>query len=267
MAVSNNPAGRLHALLREGQSKQKDKPASEIWAEILNVPKEDTGLLLRRVGHVMTLPSGIKEAMSYVDDLDHSIYLRWLPRVEASFSILNFQMAWKQFIERFDGEVMYGIEICSDRLSRDRPEKVADESLLESLLKKVNDLLGELESIDVEPGTWFFIYDNLVKIKEAIEEYKVQGIKPLEAVFEQTIGEVVLTPEKYQSSQKTEKGQKFWEVMGYLALVVTITAGTIQIGKDAVSILPPPEEESTEQPENRKNDASEPPSESEVIET
>lgn len=266
MAVSNNPAGRLHALLSEGKSKQKDKRASEIWAELLNVPKEDTGLLLRRVGHVMTLPSRIKEAMSYVDDLDHSIYLRWLPRVESSFSILNFQMAWKQFIERFDGEVMYGIEICSDRLSRDRPEKVVDESRLESLYGKVNALLGELESIDLEPGTWFFIYDNLVKIKEAIEEYKVQGIKPLEAVFEQTIGEVVLMPEKYQRSQKSEEGRKFWEVMGYLAIVVTITAGTIQIGKDAVSILPPPDEESTEQPENEKNDAPES-SDSEEIET
>jgi len=31
--------------------------------------------------------------------------------------------------------------------------------------------------------------------------------------------------------------------MGYLAIVVTITATSIQIGKDVVSILPPPEAE------------------------
>lgn len=100
---------------------------------------------MRRVGHVLSLPSSIKEAMSYVDDIDRDIYLRWLPRVETSFSILNFQMAWRKFIERFDGEIMYGIEICSDRLSRERPEKIADEKLLSNLLEKVNQLLSELD--------------------------------------------------------------------------------------------------------------------------
>jgi len=256
MQISNNPAGRLHALLREGQSKPKDKPASEIWAEILDVPKEDTGLLLRRVGHVLSLPSSVKEAMSYVDDLDHNIYLRWLSRVEASFSILNFQMAWKQFIERFDGEIMYGIEICSDRLSRERPEKTADQTLLENLLAKVNELLDDLDNTELDANVWFYIYDHLIKIKEAIEEYKIRGIKPLEAVFEQTVGGVVLSPELYQNSQKTPSGKRFWEVMGYLAIVVTITASSIQIGKDVVSILPPPEADEKniiEQPKDPNN--------------
>jgi len=241
MEISNNPAGRLHALLNEGKNKQMDKQASEIWSEILNVPKEDTGLLLRRVGHVLSLPSSVKEAMSYIEDLDHNIYLRWLSSVEASFSILNFQMQWKQFITRFDGEVMYGIEICSDRLSRERPEKTADENNLENLLEKVNELLTELDGTDLDANVWFYIYDHLIKIKEAIEEYKIRGIKPLEAVFEQTIGGLVLTPEIYQKSKDTNSGKRFWEVMGYLAIVVTITASSIQIGKDVVSLLPKPE--------------------------
>ncbi len=255
MEISNNPAGRLHSLLSEGKGKQMDKPASEIWAEILEAPKEDTGLLLRRVGHVLSLPSSVKEAMSYIDDLDHNIYLRWLPRVEASFSILNFQMAWKQFIERFDGEIMYGIEICSDRLSRERPEKIADESNLNNLLEKVTDLLSDLDNVELDTNVWFYIYDHLMKIKEAIEEYKIRGIKPLEAVFEQTIGGLVLTPDIYNKSKDTPSGKRFWEVMGYLAIVVTITASSIQIGKDIVSLLPQLEntETTTDQNEIKSN--------------
>ena len=270
MEVSNNPAGRLHALLREGQTKPKDKPASEIWSEILEVQNDDTGLLLRRVGHVLTLPSSVKEAMSYTDGLDPSIYLRWLPAVETSFGILNFQMAWKQFIDRFDGEIMYGIEICSDILSRERPEKTADDTLLVSLLDKVNELLAELDNTELDPNVWFYIYDHLIKIKEAIEEYKFRGIKPLEAVFEQAIGGVVLSPELYKNSQKSTTGKRFWEVMGRLAIVVTIAAGSIQIGKDIVAILPSPDDgnqDVIEKPTSLSDDNTNDADESETIET
>jgi hypothetical protein len=38
--------------------------------------------------------------------------------------------------------------------------------------------------------------------------------------------------------------------MGYLALIVTITVGSVQIGKDVVSLLPPSE---TENKANEKN--------------
>ncbi len=85
--------------------------------------------------------------------------------------------------------------------------------------------------------------DHLVKIKEAIEEYKIRGIKPLEIVFEQAIGRVVLTPGIYQESTKTPNGKGFWEIMGYLAVIVTILSGSIKIGKDIVLILPTSETE------------------------
>ncbi len=248
-------------MLRAGQQLPKDKPASESWAQLLDVPKEDTGLLLRRIGHVMTLPAAIKVAMSNIEDLDHRVYLKWLPRVVASFGVLNFQMQWKQFIDRFYGEVMYGMEICSDRLSREIPEKTADEKLISNLLEKVNEMLSEVEKSGHEGSTWVFIRDHLIQIKEAIEEYKIRGIKPLEAAFENTVGAVVLKPEIYKESQKTEMGKRFWQIMGYLTLVVTITVGTIQIGKDVVSILPPPDTNKSDLDEPNSGEAEEEPQE------
>ena len=61
---------------------------------------------------------------------------------------------------------------------------------------------------------------------------------------------MVLSPEIYQESQRTQKGKRFWEIMGKLAIILTITVSSVQIGKDIVSILPPPE---TEDKANEKN--------------
>ena len=251
MKTSNNPAGRLHSLLVEGKGQDwQDKSISKVWAKILEVPYEDKGLLLRRVGQVMALPSSIKEAMSHIDDIDHNMYLRWLPQVESSFSTLNFDMQWKNFIGRFDGEIMYGIEICSDRLSRERPEKTVNEEHLASLSEKVNELLSELDRTELSGNAWLYIHDHLVRVKEAIEEYRIRGIKPLESALHEVVGSVVLSPEIYQESQRTQKGKRFWEIMGKLAIILTITVSSVQIGKDIVSILPPPE---TEDKANEKN--------------
>lgn len=251
MTTNNNPAGRLHSLLVEGKKQgHQDSSISTVWAEILEVPHEDKGLLLRRVGQVMALPSSIKEAMSYIDDIDHSVYLRWLPEVEASFSIMNFDMQWRQFIDRFNGQIMFGIEVCADVLSRQRPEKTADEDLLAGLSEKVDELLSELDSAELSGNVWLYINDHLVRIKDAIEEYRIRGIEPLEEAFQQTVGSVVFNLEIYQESQETQNGKRFWEIIRRLALVVAITVGSIQIGKDVVSILPPPE---TEDKANEKN--------------
>ena len=50
--------------------------------------------------------------------------------------------------------------------------------------------------------------------------------------------------------ERAQKGKRFWEIMGYPAVVVTITVGSIQIDKDVVFILPSPE---TEDKANDKN--------------
>ncbi len=238
MDKNNNPAGRLHSLLLEGKKQSTNVQASVVWAKLLNVPEDDKSLLLRRVGHVLTLPSNIKEAMSHIEDLNHEVYLKWLPRVETSFSVLNFQIQWKQFIDRFDAEIMYGIEICADRLSREQPEKTADSEKLDKLLDKVNELLEELESSEMDNNLWFYIYDNLQRVKEAIEEYSICGIKPLEAAFERAVGNTVLTPNIYKECQNTDIGKSFWEFMSRLAIVITIAQGAIQIGNGSVFLIP-----------------------------
>lgn len=238
MDKNNNPAGRLHSLLLEGQAQNKTAKAEDVWANILDVPENDKNLLLRRVGHVLTLPSQVKEAMSHIDNINHDLYLKWLPRAETSFSILNFQIQWKQFIDRFDPEIMHGIEICADRLARERPEKIADAEQLEKLLCKVNELLEELESTELDTKLWFYIYDNLMRVKEAIEEYGICGIKPLEAAFERAVGNSVLNPNIYKECQNTHTGTSFWEIMGRLAIVITIAQGAIQIGNDQICLIP-----------------------------
>ena len=114
----------------------------------------------------MTLPAAIREKISNVQGIDSSIFLKWLPRAETSFGILNFQMQWEQFIIRFDGEVMYGLEVCSDVLSKQYPENIISESSLSQLKTEVEELLSALTLADIPNDLKRFIWKTVTSIQK-----------------------------------------------------------------------------------------------------
>ena len=239
---ANNPAGRLHALLTEGHRKLKNKPAEEVWAELLDVPKENKSLLLRRLGHVMAILSAIRENVSNTKGIDPDIFLKWLPRAEASFGILNFQMQWEQFITRFDREVMYGLEVCSDVLSRQYPEKTISESSLTELKTEVEELLNILKSADIPNDLKQFIVERLLAVKSVLEEYVILGSVPIEKEVQSVIGALVIDQTIYKRACATPEGKRFWGVIRKILLVTQIAMGAIQIGTDVISFLPEPQD-------------------------
>ena len=235
----NNPAARLLTVLKQGKMKSyMDKQASEAWANILSVEPKNKSILLRRIGYVMALPVSIKENIEQLDDVDNALLLKWMPKVENAFSMLNFQTPWKSFISIMDEAVIYGIEICADTLSRKLPEDTVKEDDLSKLLVEADDLIEKLSSTNIDRELHDYIFENLLDIKNAIEEYRIRGIKPLKDKVHSTLGELYLTPEIYHKNQSDPIGKKFMKIMGGLAILVTVSNGCIQIGKDIVSLIP-----------------------------
>lgn len=243
MIELNNPASRFYKLLKQGQSEGRDKqgkdiPCEKVWNKLLDVSEGNAPLLLRRIGYVFDLPRQIEMEIRELDHVNHDIYLKWIPRVNAGVKMMNFHNPWKTFIDRFDAETLYGIEICADALSRSRPERTLSDETIKTLLERLKVLKDDFDSNDFSAAVAEFISERIDEIISAIEEYPYRGIAPIEAVLEGSIGKVVVNPEIYHESQSSAYGKRFWEFMGYLAISVTIVTGAIQIGKDIVTLLP-----------------------------
>lgn len=215
--------------------------AAEAWACLLHVPKDNNSLLLMRVGHVMALPDSIRTTAYSISDIDHQIYLKWLPQVESALRVLNFETGWSEFINRFDGAVMYGLEICSDLLSRQRPEKTIEQESIESLRQQVDELLSATLNTALPEDIKSFIVTHASQIKIALEEYSLLGFGPLEHHVHTVVGALSFHPGLYERSKETEAGAGFWRFMGNVAVIVTVAAGAHQIGKDFFYLLSSPD--------------------------
>lgn len=238
MTSINNPAGRLKSLLDKGRGIDKATRLSQAWAQILEVDPKDKSTLLKHIGSLLALPADVRKEVTSLPELDHSVYLRWMPKVEKAFGILNLDMKWEQFYQHFTPEVMFGLDVCSEVLSRQAGQAELDEGQLTKLLEDVSSLLKELHSSDLPADLRERLAMHLVAVEDALKEYRIRGSRPVEAEVERLIGAVVRDPRLWKETRKTSAGEKFWLYMGRVAMLLAISVSAVQIGKDVVHVLP-----------------------------
>ena len=202
MTINNNPAGRLKSLLEEGLRKPKNEPIYKIWASLLLVNEDDIPTLLRRLAHVNSLINEIEFQIRTIDDITPEIFLKWTHSVKNALKNLNFSAPWDIFIRKIDREVLYGLEVCSDLLSKKRPEKVINPQLLSELMEEVDILITQIHESTIDDELRNILLEQLLIIKHALEEYKIRGIKGLESALKQFIGSRIIENDKYEKLKK-----------------------------------------------------------------
>ncbi len=185
----------------------------------------------------MGLPSEIREEILETHDTPHDLLLKWLPKVEGAFSNMNMQTKWADFIDKFDDTVIYGLEMCSDALSRQRPERTISNDDRTNILETINDLISDLDNQKFPPKLKVLIYEHLRLIRNAIEEYEIRGIDAIKGEVHKVIGSVVLDPTPWDDTKDTKFGKNFWEAMNKLVILTAAYGGLSVIGTDVVHLL------------------------------
>lgn len=237
MAQSNNPAQRLLTIL-DAARKYPDGKAEDAWSVLLSVEQGDKPQLLRRLGLLLDLPYQIKEQIMNINDIQHDVYLKWMPAVQTSFSSINLGRNFNEFRNPLSDHTIYGLEVCSELLSRHSAEKILNPADLQKLGSEVTGLLDLLHDADLAPDLKLFIVTRLDEIHQAILDYEFAGPKPLRRVVESVVGSVLFEKEKYGRFARTEHHKAFWTIIGRAALIVTIVSGTLQITDGLKKLLP-----------------------------
>jgi len=238
MSNDNNPAGRLVSILRAAKAKGQDQnPARQVWADLLGVEQNNLPQLLVQLGHLIELPELIRKEISRHEDIDQAIFLKWLPKVQKSFSNINLTASFKNFMNPIDEAALDGLDFCSDLLSRRKPEKTLDQKELDSIYKDVSVLIDDILDSDTNQYLKQFMLEKLDDVIQAIRNYKIRGAKPIEKAVESTLGSIVTHKGIYEETKKSKNGSRFWKLLARVAIVVNIVAGSIQIGETAINLF------------------------------
>ncbi len=211
----DNPAGRLHELLRQ-LSEQNGRASLLVgWAAVLGVAEED---VILHIGGVADLVRQIQEAVDRVDE-------------EAlSAPVARLRDTWARPIfppdHPFNGELrvvlpgdepLQSLGLVSAQLHLLAPEgKVPDGDKLDELKQQIRDLVDEVGQSDELPDDLkHAIALRLMDVEKAIDHVHVGGPDAVRRAMEAVVGTVILTADSEKTAQSSAM-QKLWVTLGVL---------------------------------------------------
>lgn len=237
-SIINNPAGRLLTLINSGRPQQyKKETTRKVWSILLNVQEDDTQKLLKRIGYVSSIPGNIEKQINSIEKINHKVYVKYLPKIKNVLNgNLNYQSTWNTFIDHFSQPVIDNLEVCSEILSRERPEKVIEKQYLDTVISEIEELLGLAKSDESSSQINDFVMKSLLNLKNSIEEYSILGSVPIEKEIHTTIGSI-LTVNINDEFNKNNKGKKYLNIVGGLIFLLGITADVKTIAPSTIDQL------------------------------
>jgi hypothetical protein len=233
MAITpDNPAARLLAILKEGKTKDIKAPSRKIWHELLQVPEGDHVLLMTRLARVMSLPTEIAvEVLENHPDETQTVS-HWKGQITNAFLHLNLNSPWESFINAIDH-----LNITAKLLHHVARIKPADTAALIHARDKIQDLLSEINSSDIDGEIKITVTRYLINLINTIDEYFITGALPILDASNVMLGNLVVDPKYREFIKSNSLGQKVLSTVSLAANAVTIAVSLPQLTQAFTSSL------------------------------
>jgi hypothetical protein len=202
--------------------------------------------MLKRLGGVMELPSIIKGRIENLVEVEHDLYLRWLPKIEEAFRANHLAGGFHAFIDKIDETTLLGIEHCAAILSRRDPDPEIKPDELETLRQQVDNLLVETRDAEIDFDIKKFILKHLFAIRNAIDEYQVFGSKSLLTAFGEAVAAAYTEPQTAVKASASSQGSKFLKCVAGIGLLLTVGNQAMQLTEGALKLLQHPHDTTIE---------------------
>lgn len=229
MVASDNPAGRLVAILEHARKQSGNKKSRDVWGEVFGVEPKDTANLLYMYAQLIQLIRTAKDAVEQVDDVDHSIYLKPFSKLERVFAKANLEGGWQGTRNEIDDATVVALQFCADMLSRERGEGEIDEELLTELSEGVSELLEMVMASDLPDSLRIVLVENLEAVRRAILEYRLRGAEGLRRALETAIGSLIRHSEEMKKYKEKPSVKRYIEILGRLNEVVAVGLKTREL--------------------------------------
>lgn len=217
-------------------------PARNSFASVLEVNTNDAPHLLARLGEMAKLAVRAEQQVRATPRLDPNRYLSWKPEVWAALGAISLVGDLSSFVKPLQvngSQPLERLQYCADGLWRERGEKELEEEELKGIQKEINDLEIAVREAEIDGELKLYLMEQLRRMTDAISQYHLFGLDPLQRAINETLGSLMLNPEARQRMSETPLGERFWKVVGRLASLTSVIGNSIRIVEAIRTLLPP----------------------------
>ena len=230
----NNPAARLHNILtlcRSINKEMSNKPMMQGWRKVLRLTDKDEDIVvMSRIGRVFILPSQIAAEISRYPDIDATLFLSWHGDMSKAFQKIGFTNAFNEFNAHVSDSLLLAVQFCSHELSKRCPEKIIEESQIQSLKDEVYKLYVDIINANLDPVLSRYLLDHIYMIIDAVDNYLITGARGLQTAVDTAIGTFFTNNSMAEQATNTEAGRSFWKTVKKSSLLLDVAFKTYQLG-------------------------------------
>lgn len=238
MAKPDNPAGRLYQILNAARSMPTTHRVGGAWAEVFDVEPNDIRSIYALLVELMDLADRAKRSVQQLPDVDHDLYLRWVPNVERVLTYPQLAVKWAQLQPHLDEVTMNQLEYCSELLSQRMEEKVISDEDLSKLQMEVETLLDKVLNANLPQDLTAVLTQKLEDIRQAILAYRITGNEGLRRAVESGFGAIWLHREEIQELQDEKQKETLLDILGFMAHLAQIGAFVLQAAQLTAPFIP-----------------------------
>ncbi|MBC3766602.1 hypothetical protein [Neptunicella marina] len=135
MKVKSDPAGRLCDLLQEARTHSENVKVRNVWAAVFKIAESDTGAILRMLSDMIQVLYKTQSRIKDLKNINHDLFLKPFANIEKLFSQINLDGSWQTGKRLLDEPTIYGLQFCSDRLSREEKVSMVNHDEIERIQK------------------------------------------------------------------------------------------------------------------------------------
>lgn len=214
--MRNNPAARLHNLVKRLRSTSSNGPPAHVWAQALDIPinQEMTGLLLKQV---------IQEILAFLDLVDETeaglhelgfddFYCEAFPplRLVAHRSFSNLRANQANLTRPITDETLTLLRVIASEWGKKKPDPKIDEEALQEIQAEAHGLFESVKRAEIDRDLKPFILSLISAILQAIQQYRIGGPESLKRALALIIGQVTLNFELVHKATASEHTKNLW---------------------------------------------------------
>jgi len=214
--VHNNPAARLHNLVRRLRSTSSNGPAARVWAQALDIPinQEMTGPLFEEVIRgILAFLDLVDETEAGLHELEFdNFYWEAFPplRLVAHRALSNLRANQANLTRPITDETLTLLRVIASEWRKRKPDPKIDEETLQEIQAEAHGLFESVKRAEIDRDLKSFMLSLTSAILQAIQQYRIGGPESLKRALALIIGQATLHVDLVHKTAAGEHTKNLW---------------------------------------------------------
>lgn len=218
----NNPAGRLHKIMKETHGADPKKMIITVLAEHFGTDPADVGMGYEQVIEILQLTREAEDQLKrFVPE--PQLFAEPLHRVREAFHQYSPRATWNHVAQIVSQDVIKEIAKCDALLAVHSAEAPVDLKALEEIGARIDALLDEVAKSEFPADMKDTVHRHLLQLRHYLYLYRTRGVDGLKFAAEQAFGGVVVTIQEAAETLNEKDKSTYSSVVDIVMRVAKLT--------------------------------------------